>query len=67
MVAVGTIITDRPSHRTVQAALPHTAPTLEDSRALLLLAHRSIPGTLRLRSVSDECWVTRIRGRVSAG
>ena len=30
MVAVGTIITDRPPHRTVRAALPHTAPTLED-------------------------------------
>ena len=29
LVAVGTIIADRPPHRTVQAALPHTAPTLE--------------------------------------
>src|SRR4029077_6578043 len=29
-VAVGTIINDRPPHRTVRAALPHTAPTLED-------------------------------------
>ena len=29
--AVGTIIADRPPpHRTVRAALPHTAPTLED-------------------------------------
>ena len=30
-VAVGTIITDRPPHRTVRAALPHTAPTLENA------------------------------------
>ena len=30
MVAVGTTIADRPPHRTVRAALPHTAPTLED-------------------------------------
>jgi len=45
-VAVGTIITDRPPHRTVRAALPHTAPTLEDWRAMLLLAHRTILGTL---------------------
>jgi hypothetical protein len=30
VVAVGTIIADRPPHRTVRAALPHTAPTLED-------------------------------------
>src|SRR4029077_14532653 len=44
--AVGTIITDRPPHRTVRAALPHTAPTLEDWRAMLLLAHRTILGTL---------------------
>src|SRR6202022_2211112 len=57
MVAVGTIITDRPPHRTVRAALPHTAPTLEDWRAVLLLAHRSSPGTLSLRAVSGECWV----------
>src|ERR1700730_9494181 len=41
-VAVGTIIADRPPHRTVRAALPHTAPTLEDWRAVLLLAHHSI-------------------------
>jgi len=26
--AVGTPITERPPHRTVQAAFPHTAPTL---------------------------------------
>jgi hypothetical protein len=29
-VAVGTIIADCPPHRAVRAALPHTAPTLED-------------------------------------
>ena len=28
-VAVGTIIADRPPHRSVRAALPHTAPTLD--------------------------------------
>jgi hypothetical protein len=32
-VAVGTTITDRPPHRTVRAALPHTAPTSEAWRA----------------------------------
>ena len=58
-VAVGTTIADRPPHRTVRAALPHTAPTLEDWRAVLLLAHRSSPGTLSLRAVSGECWVER--------
>jgi hypothetical protein len=51
-VAVGTIITDRPPHRTVRAALPHTAPTLEDWRAMLLLAHRTILGHSLPRTVS---------------
>jgi hypothetical protein len=51
VVAVGTIIADRPPHRTVRAALPHTAPTLEDWRAVLLLAHRSSLG----HSVSALC------------
>jgi hypothetical protein len=27
MIAVGTLITERPPHRTVRAAFPHTAPT----------------------------------------
>src|SRR5260370_41956432 len=27
-IAVGTLITERPPHRTVRAAFPHTAPTL---------------------------------------
>ena len=27
-VAVGTLIAERPPHRTVRAAFPHTAPTL---------------------------------------
>jgi hypothetical protein len=27
-IAVGTLIAERPPHRTVQAAFPHTAPTL---------------------------------------
>jgi riboflavin biosynthesis pyrimidine reductase len=31
-VAVGTIIADRPPHRSVRAGLPHTAPTLDESR-----------------------------------
>ena len=52
MVAVGTSIADRPPHRTLRAALPHTAPTLEDWRVVLLLAHRSSPGTLVPRAVS---------------
>ena len=30
-VAVGTIIADRPPHRSVRAELPHTAPTLDGS------------------------------------
>ena len=30
-VAVGTAIADRPPHRSVRAALPHTAPTSEMS------------------------------------
>jgi hypothetical protein len=51
-VAVETIIADRPPHRTVRAALPHTAPTSEDWRAMQLLAHRSITGTLVPRTVS---------------
>jgi hypothetical protein len=61
MVPVGTIIADRPPHRTVRAALPHTAPTLEDWRAVLLLAHRSSPGTLNLRSV----WLCAFADRAS--
>src|SRR5258708_33520548 len=52
MVAVGTIIADCPPHRTVRAALPHSAPTLEDWREVLLLAHRSSPGTLIPRAVA---------------
>jgi hypothetical protein len=58
-VAVGTIIADRPPHRTVRAALPHTAPTWEGLREVLLLAHRSILGTLFPRTVSGECWTER--------
>ena len=27
-IAVGTLIAERPPHRTVRAAFPHTAPTL---------------------------------------
>jgi hypothetical protein len=27
MIAVGTLITERPPHNTVRAAFPHTAPT----------------------------------------
>ena len=30
LVAVGTIIADRPPHRSVRAGLPHTAPTLDE-------------------------------------
>src|SRR5580700_11904598 len=59
LVAVGTIIADRPPHRTVRAALPHTAPTLEGWREVLLLAHRSILGTLVPRTVSGECGTDR--------
>ena len=57
VVAVGTTIADRPPHRAVRAALPHTAPTLEDWREVLLLAHRSIHGTLHPRTVSGWCWL----------
>jgi hypothetical protein len=57
LVAVGTTIADRPPHRAVRAALPHTAPTLEDWREVLLLAHRSIHGTLHPRTVSGWCWL----------
>jgi hypothetical protein len=28
VIAVGTLIAERPPHRTVRAAFPHTAPTL---------------------------------------
>jgi hypothetical protein len=31
-VAVGTVIADRPPHRSVRAELPHTAPTLDEWR-----------------------------------
>src|SRR5208282_5682453 len=58
-VAVGTTIADRPPHRTVRSAFPHTAPTLEGWREVLLLAHRSILGTLYPRTVSSECWTER--------
>src|SRR6266481_956851 len=50
MIAVGTTIANRPPHRTVRAALPHTAPTLDDWREILLLAHRSIHGTRNFRA-----------------
>jgi hypothetical protein len=30
LIAVGTPITERPPHRTVRAAFPHTAPTSDD-------------------------------------
>jgi hypothetical protein len=54
-VAVGTTIADRPPHRTVRAVFPHTAPALEGLREVLLVAHRSILGTLFPRTVSGEC------------
>jgi hypothetical protein len=55
-VWVGTIIADRPPHRTVRAALPHTAPTLEGWREVLLLAHCFVLGTLVPRTVWGEWW-----------
>jgi hypothetical protein len=58
-VALGTIITDRPRHRTVRAALPHTVSTSEGWRALRLLAHRLILGKLKPRTVPGWCWVER--------
>jgi hypothetical protein len=71
MVAVGTIIADRPPHRTVRAALPHTAPTLEDWRAMLLLAHRAILGTLTaprcVGLVSDGTMFSLARALFSPG
>jgi hypothetical protein len=59
LVAVGTTIAGRPPHRTVRAAFPHTAPTLEGWREVLRLAHRSILGTLVSRTVSGECGTDR--------
>jgi hypothetical protein len=70
-VAVGTSIADRPPHRTVRAALPHTAPTLEDGRAMLLLAHRAILGTLTaprcVGLVSDGTMFSLARALFSPG
>ncbi len=48
-VAVGTIITDRPPHRTVLALLTHTVPTL-DQRSEAKASSRTSP---------SHCWPTR--------
>src|SRR5881296_904933 len=48
-VAVGTPITRRPPHRSVRAALPHTAPTLDNGgKKKVLAAHHTIRGTREL-------------------
>jgi len=38
-IAVGTLIAERPPHRTVRAAFPHTAPTLGGVTAKRILGH----------------------------
>ena len=43
-IAVGTLIAERPPHRTVRAAFPHTAPTLG------VTANRCSLAALRMRS-----------------
>ena len=62
-VAVGTLIAERPPHRSVRAAFPHTAPTSGDDRALQEIAvrgvRRSACGTLvRLRVRDVLCCFT---------
>ena len=47
-VAVGTAIADRPPHRSVRAALPHTAPTSDNGVKRKHDAHPPNPGTRRL-------------------
>ena len=45
VIAVGTVIADRPPHRSVRAELPHTAPTLDDddqSRTLIGSVSRTL-------------------------
>ena len=54
-VAVGTTIADRPPHRSVRAALPHTAPTSDDSAQWKQGAHPPNPGTRRTRTVPGAC------------
>src|ERR1017187_7291563 len=58
-VAVGTAIADRPPHRSVRAALPHTALTLDDGvEANFPFAHAAYPlGHGLPRSVSGSCRV----------
>ena len=58
-VAVGTAIADRPPHRSVRAALPHTALTLDDGvEAKFHFAHAAQPlGHGLPRSVSGSCRV----------
>jgi len=41
-IAVGTRIATRPPHRTVRAAFPHTAPTLDDDADLLAYARHRV-------------------------
>src|SRR5437867_8322944 len=55
-VAVGTPITRRPPRRSVRAALPHTALTLENA-AKELTAHRTTYGTRKL----PHCVGKRVR------
>ena len=60
MVAVGTIIADRPPHRSVQAALPHTAPTLEKASNATTRTPLIPWNTHSIsRAVSGECGTER--------
>jgi len=53
-VAVGTPITRRPPRRSVLAALPHTAPTLDSGGENVRTAHRTIRGTRETPALCQE-------------
>jgi hypothetical protein len=59
VVAVGTTIADRPPHRSVRAALPHTAPTLEIGENAATRTPLSPGNTRSPRCVGDGCGVER--------
>src|SRR5262245_26614871 len=56
-VAVGTLIAERPPHRSVRAAFPHTAPTLgKDEQALRLVVYVSAHGARMSGTESGSCF-----------
>jgi len=57
-VAVGTLIAERPPHRSVRAAFPHTAPTSGRRRSLAVCS--PAPVTRSSGSVPGTCLLTRI-------